>query len=110
MCTALNIPARVAHNEVYSVDGDQAPSFRTARRWKKWFREGREEVEDEARPGRPITKIIYGNIEQVRLLIDDDRYMTIEQMQEQTGLNYGITQRIIFNHLQLTKNYCSLYS
>ncbi|CAF5016228.1 unnamed protein product, partial [Rotaria sp. Silwood1] len=77
--TALNIPARVIHNELYSVHDDQAPSFRIIKRWNKLFREGREEVEDEARSGRPITETTYENIEQVRLPIDDDRYMTIEE-------------------------------
>ncbi|CAF2916533.1 unnamed protein product [Rotaria sp. Silwood2] len=90
--TALNIPAKIIHNELYSVHSNQALSFRTVKRWNKWFREGREEIEDEARPGRPITETTYENIEQVRLLIDDDRYMIIEGLQEQTGLSYGTTQ------------------
>ena len=101
--TALDIPAKVIHNELYSVHGDEASSFRTVKRWNKWFCEGREEVEDEARPGRPITETTDENIEQVRLLIDDDPYVTIEEVQEQTGLSYGTTQRIISDHLQLTK-------
>ena len=71
--TALKIPAKDIHNELYSVHGDQAPSFRTVKRWYKWFHEDREEVEDEARPGRPIIETTDENIEQVRLLIDDDR-------------------------------------
>ena len=101
--TALNIPAKDIHNELYSVHGDQAPSFRTVKRWNKWFHEGREEVEDETRPGRLITETTDENIEQVRLLIDDDPYMTIEEIQEQTGLSHGTTHRIISDHLHLTK-------
>ena len=81
--TALNIPAKVIHNELYSVHGDQAPSFRTVKRWNKWFREGQEGVEDEAQPGRSITETTDENIEQVRLLIDDDPYMIIKEVQEQ---------------------------
>lgn len=101
--TALDIPATVIHDELYSVHGDQAPSFRTVKRWNKWFREGREELEDEPRPGRPITETTDENIEEVRFLIDDDPQITIEEVQEQTGLSYGTTQRIISDHLQLTK-------
>ncbi len=51
VCTALNIQARLIHEELYSVFGDEAPSLRTFERWTKWFRENREEVEDEARSG-----------------------------------------------------------
>ena len=53
--TALNIPATTIYDELYSVHGDQAPSLRTVKRWAKCVREGREEIEDEPRPGRPVT-------------------------------------------------------
>ncbi|CAF3874117.1 unnamed protein product [Rotaria sp. Silwood1] len=76
---ALNIPASVIYDELYPVHGDQTPSYRTVRRWAQWFREGREEIEDEARPGRPITETTSENIEQIRLLIDDDPHITIEE-------------------------------
>ncbi|CAF1560280.1 unnamed protein product, partial [Adineta ricciae] len=95
--TALNILAKDIHNELYSVHGDQAPSFRTVKRWNKWFHEGREEVEDEARPGRPITETTDENIEQVRLLIDDDPYMTIKR---NTGTNWPKPRHYTSNHLR----------
>ncbi len=77
--------------------------MRTVKRWAKWFREGREEIEDEARSGKPVTETTNENIEQVRLLIDDDPHITIEEMQEQTGLSYGTTYRILTDHLNLKK-------
>ncbi|CAF1154736.1 unnamed protein product [Adineta ricciae] len=43
------------------------------------------------------------NNERVHLIIDDDSHVTIEEIQEQTGLSYGTTQRIIKDHLHLTK-------
>ncbi len=76
--TALNIPPGVIYDEPYSVWGGQAPSYATVKRWAKWFHEGREEVEDEARLGRPVTETTSENIKQVRLLIDDDSHITIE--------------------------------
>ena len=42
--TALNIPASDIYDELYSVHGDQAPSYRTVRRWAQWFREGRKKL------------------------------------------------------------------
>ncbi|CAF3310236.1 unnamed protein product [Rotaria sp. Silwood2] len=77
--TALNIPASAIYDELYSVHGDQAPSNRAVRRSAQWFREDRKEIEDEARSGRPITETTSENIEQVRLLIDDDPHITIEE-------------------------------
>jgi histone-lysine N-methyltransferase SETMAR len=101
--TALSIPARVIHDELRSVYGDEVPGLSTIERWSKLFRDGREEIEDKARPGRPITETTTENIEQVRLLIDDDPCITIEGIQEQTDLSYGTVQRIISDHLKLRK-------
>ncbi|CAF4422672.1 unnamed protein product, partial [Didymodactylos carnosus] len=103
MRTALNIQPRVIYEELYAVHGDQVPCLRTVERWCKRFREGRDDLEDEARPGRPVTETTTENIEQVRLVIDDDPRVSIEEIQEQTGLSYGTTQRILVDHLQLTK-------
>ncbi len=37
--TALNIQPTIIHNELSTVFGDEAPSFRTIARWSEWFRE-----------------------------------------------------------------------
>ena len=101
--TALDIEPIVIHNELNTVFGDEAPTLRTVQRWSKCFREGREEVEDEERPGRPITETTSENIEQVCDLISDDPYVTIDELEAQSGLSHGTVQRIISDHLQLKK-------
>ena len=70
--TALDIQPTIIHDELYTVFNDEAPSFRTVARWSQWFREGREEIEDQPRTGRPITETTSENIEQVQDIIDDD--------------------------------------
>ena len=101
--TALDIEPIVIHNESNTVFGNEAPTLRTVQRWSKCFREGREEVEDEERPGRPITETTSENIEQVCDLISDDPYVTIDELEAQSGLSHGTVQRIISDHLQLKK-------
>lgn len=101
--TALNIPSWTIHEELNSVYGDQAPSLRTVERWFKLFREGREETEDKPRSGRPITESTSDNIERIRLLIDDDPYLTIEELEYETGLSHGTIHRIIADQLNLRK-------
>ena len=88
---------------MYSVHGDQAPCLRTVERWCQRFRAGQIELDDEARSDRPIAATIPDNIEQVHQIIDDDSRVTIEEIQEQNGLTYGTTRRIIKDYLQLTK-------
>ncbi|CAF3902483.1 unnamed protein product [Rotaria sp. Silwood1] len=101
--TALSIPTRVIYDELNSVYGNEAPGLNTVERWSKLFRDRREEIEDKARPGRSITEITTENIKQVHLLIDDNPYITIEDIQEQTDLSHGTVQRIINDHLKLQK-------
>ena len=43
------------------------------------------------------------NIDQVRGLIDNDPYLTVDEIEEQTGLSHGTVQRIISDHLRLRK-------
>lgn len=94
--TALDIQPIVIHNELCTVFGHEAPPLRTVQRWSKWFREGREAVEDEERPGRPIMETTPGNIEQIRDLINDDPYATIDELEAQSGLSHGTVQRSRF--------------
>ncbi|CAF2708911.1 unnamed protein product [Rotaria sp. Silwood2] len=105
--TALNIQPTIIHDELCTVFGDEAPSFRTVAKWSKYFREGREEIKDETRSGRPITTTTSENIEEVQSLvqsiIDDNPYITIEELQEQIDLSHGTIQRIISDHLDLRK-------
>ena len=92
MRTALNIQPIVIYNELHTVFGDQAPLLRTVQRWSKAFCEDREEVEDEERSGRPVTETTPENIDQVRGLIDNDPYLTVDEIEEQTGLSHGTVQ------------------
>jgi histone-lysine N-methyltransferase SETMAR len=101
--TALNIQPKFIHDELDSVFGDQAPPYNTVAKWSKLFREGREEVEDQPRPGRPVTETTSANIEEVRCLIDDDPHLTIDEIQVETGMTRGTIERIISDHLKLKK-------
>ncbi|CAF3636616.1 unnamed protein product [Rotaria sp. Silwood1] len=101
--TALGISPTIIRDELTIAFGDEAPPYATVSRWAQWFREGREEIEDEARPGRPVTETTDENIEQIRDAINDDPYVTIKELQENTGLSHGTIHRIISDHLKLKK-------
>ena len=76
--TILNTQAKLMTNYIL-FNGDQLPSLRTTERLSKLFREGRKEIENEARPDRSIIEITSENIEQICLLIDDDSCLTNEK-------------------------------
>lgn len=66
----LGISPLEIHKEL--AIGDSAPSYRTVARWAHDFNNGREDVKDGPRPGRPITTCTPTNIDRVRQLIEDD--------------------------------------
>lgn len=52
---------------------DKALSESSVRKWHKMFRDGREEVTDEARSGRPSTSRTDENVDRVLQLLNEDR-------------------------------------
>ncbi|CAF1272185.1 unnamed protein product [Adineta ricciae] len=92
--TALSIQLKTIHDELYSVFGNQAPSYGRVTKWSKWFREGREAVEDHPRPGRRVTETTPENIEEIRGLIDDNPHLTIDEIQIETGMSRGTIERV----------------
>ena len=91
------------HNEFKIVKVDQAPSYSTIQRWVKHFKEGKQQLKDKARSGRPITATTRTNIELVRNVIDDNPYCSYDEIEAQTSLSRGTIQNIINNELKLKK-------
>jgi len=50
--------------------------------WQKMFSEGREDVEDEERPGRPVTIKPDKNVEKMRTLVTTDCRLGIKTIAE----------------------------
>ena len=69
----------------------------------KRFREGREDVSDDPRSGRPISVLTVENIECVRQVIEDDPHSTYEDIIAKTDLSRGTIERIIHDHLKMKK-------
>ena len=75
------------HGDLDRALSDNAPSIQTVRKWAAAFQEGRENVDDEERCGRPLTACSGDNVELVRGIIADDRRLTCEELSEMTALS-----------------------
>ena len=72
------------HQEVY---GDCTMSRTRLFKWHRRFKEGREEVEDDHRSGRPFTSRTDENVERVRQKVRSDRRLTVRMIADELGMN-----------------------
>ncbi len=88
--TFLGINPKKICEELTEVLGPDAPSYATVKRWAQRFREGREDVDDDFRSGRPISVLTEENIEPVRQVIEDDPHSTYDDIMLETALSLTV--------------------
>ena len=74
-------------------------------KWHKALKEGRENVEDDPRSGRPISSTNDQNVEVVRAVMTKDRRLSVRTIAEETGLNKNAVRKILTEHLHMRKIY-----
>ena len=76
---ARNVLASEIHHQICQVYGDNAMSDGMVRKWVRMFNEGRENVHDEARSGRP-SLVNDDLVRKVNERVRDDRHFTISDL------------------------------
>ena len=71
------------------VYGESAPCREFVYDWIECFKEGREQVEDDSREGRPSTSKNQENIRLVQNLVEEDRRVTIDEIANAVGISHG---------------------
>jgi len=71
------LPNEILH-QICQVYGDNAMSAGMVRKWVRMFNEGRENVHDEARSGRP--SLVNDLVREVKERVRDDRRFTISDL------------------------------
>ena len=69
----------------------------------KRFKEGRQEVEDDPRSGRPSTSRTADNIEHVKQMVHADRRLTVRMIAEELSINKDTVWSIITENLERRK-------
>jgi len=85
------------------VYGDETMSRSHVFEWHKRFKEGRQDVEDDPRSGRPSTSRTDANVERVRQAVRDDRRMTVRLIASELGMNRDSVWKIITEDLGMRK-------
>ena len=82
-------------NSLQAVYGDATMPRTRIFEWHKRFREGREDVEDDPRSGRPTTSRTNENVERVREKVGNDRRLTVRIVADELNMNSERVWRII---------------
>ncbi|GBM80780.1 Putative uncharacterized protein FLJ37770 [Araneus ventricosus] len=101
-CFKLGKTSTEAHEILMKVYGVDAVSKKCVFEWLKRFRDGKEDVKDEPRSGRPPTSTTPDNIERVQRMLADDRRLSLRMIAEELKINRSVSN-IIHEHLQKRK-------
>ncbi|GBL96222.1 Putative uncharacterized protein FLJ37770 [Araneus ventricosus] len=105
-CFKLGRTATETHEMLVKVD---AVSKKYVFEWFKRFRDGKEDVKDEPRSGRPPTSTTPDNIERVRRMLADDRRLSLRMIAEELKISLDSVSNIIHEHLQKRKKKSTLF-
>ena len=83
--------------EVY---GDDIMSRTRLFEWHRRFKEGKEEMEDDHRSGRPSSSKTDENVERARQKVQSDRRLTVRMIADKLGINSERIWRIITENLR----------
>jgi hypothetical protein len=86
--------------EVY---GEDTPSRAHVFEWYRRFLVGREDVEDDERPGRPVTMKTDKNVDKVRTLVRNDRRLSIRMIAEELNVDKETARQIFTQNLKMKK-------
>lgn len=102
-CVKLNKSASETHYLLKEAYGNEVMSRARVFDWHKRFKEGREDVRDDARSGRPVTHRTDENIQKVKDLVYSNRQLTVRMMAEKLNLDKETVRLILKENLNMRK-------
>lgn len=91
------------YHELKKQHGDLCMGRTSVYRWYHDFKTGRIDATDMARPGRPVDVATPAMISQVKVIVDEDRRLTIREIAETAQISYGTVFKILHYHLNMTR-------
>ena len=98
-CVKLKKSATETFASLIEASGDATLSRNVVFKWHKAFKEGRENVEDGPRSGRPNSSTNDQNVEVVRAVMAKDHRLSVRMTAEEMGLDKNAVHRILTDHL-----------
>jgi len=94
------------HSKFIKVYGDSSPSFSIIMNWVAEFKRGRTSLQNDPREGHPKSATTPENIEQVHVMLLDDRRMKVREIAETIGISKESVGYILHEELDM-KRHCA---
>ena len=102
-CVKLDESATVTYEKLQKAYGEHSLSRAQVFRWHKSFLEGRDQVEEEPRAGRPSTSQTKDSVERLRSLVRSVRRLTLRMISSELNLNPFTVHQILTQDLDKRK-------
>ena len=102
-CVRFGKDATETHQMLQEAFKKECISKSLCGRWQKAFKEGREEVTDEHRSGRPTTARTDENVQRVREVLSSDHRLSIQAIADTLNLSTFAVHGVVTEDLQMRK-------
>ena len=102
-CVKNEIKCNKVCEMITKAYGESAMSKTRVYEWYKRFQDGREDVEDDERLGRPSTSTTDKSVEKVKEMVMNDRRITIREVADDVGKSIGSCHEIFSNVLGMKR-------
>ena len=107
-CFKAGKSARETLQMVNAAYGDQALSRLNVFLWYERFHDGREDIEDDIRSGRPTECRNDNNVEKIYQLLLQNRHLSLRMLTDDVNIGKGTVRRIVVEDLR-TRKICSRF-
>lgn len=91
------------HAVMQEALGDASPSYETIRRWVLSIREGKEDLDDEPRSGRPASAHSDDLVTKLEAAVREDRRITVRQLSDALGVSTGSVHSMLTEKIGMRK-------
>ena len=91
------------HNDMVATLGKDAPSYATVKRWVAEFKGSRQSLEDDPRPGRPVTVATPEMVNKVHDIVMTDRRVTERYIASTVVISHERVHPILTEDLEMRK-------